>query len=124
MREIKFRAWDLERKKMIHFAEKGICSEYNQLTFEVQEEEEKEYFGCLPDNDNILMQYTGLKDKNGVEIYEGDIMKRKNGELYSVQWTTDGCECIANDITGLSVNHWDEVIGNIYQNPELLDNKE
>ena len=53
MREIKFRAWDKDLLKM-----------YSKWT-------------VIPDDDrsHILMQYTGLKDKNGVEIYEGDILK-------------------------------------------------
>jgi len=64
MREIKFRAWDKDLHKM-----------YNKWT-------------VIPDDDrsHILMQYTGLKDKNGKEIYEGDIVKHKNGKNYEVKF--------------------------------------
>lgn len=70
-REIKFRVWDSDFKKMrylnsthdiIEFDEKGIGQYYNLQTGYA------EWFGDL-------MQYTGLKDKNGKEIYEGDILK-------------------------------------------------
>ncbi len=74
----------------------------------------------------ILMQYTGLKDKNGKEIYEGDIMATPNGHKGVV--TYDECQYILasskgeyeNDMFYKVKNHGAEVIGNIYENPELL----
>lgn len=82
-----------------------------------------------PYGENILMQYTGLKDKNGKEIYEGDIVKYEN-EISEVVWGDyDFCfgwyfftkNQYLWETNGLS-NPWDEteVIGNIYKNPELL----
>jgi uncharacterized phage protein (TIGR01671 family) len=77
-----------------------------------------------------LMQYTGLKDKNGVEIYEGDVVKAKGfePEIYEVVFDRGGF-CLKNgdawdnpDIKYVEEEHG-EVIGNIYQHPELLTNR-
>lgn len=138
MREIKFRAWNKERDEMYclnnHSGIKNIeLSMYGEINI-------IELFEYLPDGnfafvslnkDEVeLMQYTGLKDKNGVEIYEGDIVDSK------YRWEVifkNGCFlCKSNidktDIKTLGqilnlrrkVGCESEVIGNIYENPELL----
>ena len=117
MREIKFRAWDDFKKKMItedvssycSFKDNGVVNCFNPL------------------GNNIIMQYTGLKDKNGKEIYEGDIV---NGGIYDGSYCygkivfKNACfyaESIGRFNEGIS-EHWQhfEVIGNIYENPDLL----
>lgn len=119
MREIKFRAWDSRANAFTDgwvMYPDGNC-EYPQGGWDLGGYyEKKEHF--------ILMQYTGLKDKNGKEIYEGDITS--TGEFKCVIEFRD-CKWVATwkdsrgaerhpDITFR--NH--TVIGNIYQNPEML----
>ena len=76
----------------------------------------------------VLMQYTGLKDKNGVEIYEGDIVvrydKNERGYLYRKSNTVRVIEWRSSfNETGFNIGSSSrlEVIGNIYENPELLE---
>lgn len=87
----------------------------------------------------ILMQYTGLKDKNGIEIYEGDIVKASSTGIwgkFQVKWRQDGSPCWIMYPAWKSGITWSlhgtlndkseyqddvEVIGNIYENPELLE---
>lgn len=122
MREIKFRAWDGEQ---MH---KAFDLTQNPIYW-------------WKDNfDYPLMQYTGLKDKNGVEIYEGDILSSSGGYggdlIGSVYWgvlsDTDGWShgayqcwvCDGEslfDLAGANSDASCEVIGNIYENPELLE---
>jgi uncharacterized phage protein (TIGR01671 family) len=70
-------------------------------------------------------QFTGLKDKNGKEIYEGDIYKSNKGGINEVSWISgDGCDFIGFDFSPFhlieGVISDIEIIGNIHDNPELL----
>lgn len=108
MREIKFRAWDEDEGVMLK-------------PFKVYEVVSTPMLILEKD---ILLQYTGLKDKNGKEIYEGDILKTAVGIGYVRE--NHGMFCLKKP--GLNalkpfmrrVNHPLEVIGNIYEDPELL----
>ena len=116
-REIKFRAWDISDK------DKGayMLGPYN-LTDSI--------FNNKDIRSMILMQYTGLKDKNGKEIYKGDIVKNCNPKSMALHETADVnyhsgiggftiiFESIGQDkMLGLYSDL--EIIGNIYENPEL-----
>ena len=131
-REIKFRAWDKNGKYMFYDIQNGIeFSDLSHYTF-------KDFLGnsdAVEDcHDWILMQYTGFKDKNEKEIYEGDILKSKHGTTngYSFQhvlWgENDGAFYVEFNSSWYSLvcllrsgmGHTVEVIGNIYENPKLL----
>jgi uncharacterized phage protein (TIGR01671 family) len=129
MREIKFRAWHKEAKQM--FYSKELTISYTK--FDVQD---GSYFtpwmfnldGLKPNkvieyhddgdvSESLLdvMQYTGLKDKHGKEIYEGDIVQLGGlGSMVVVEWFSDD----ENVGFNLSTDFEYEVIGNIYENPE------
>ena len=119
MREIKFRAWDMKEKKLIE-PNNWLCLESNGTPIivddgEVVEENPKHY---------IFMEYTGLKDKNGKEIYEGDIWRWGN-ESGVVEWyiPNGGFWIKINDGYRKSADHLPlgELIGNIYENPGLTE---
>jgi len=67
---------------------------------------------------------TGRKDKNGTEIYEGDIMKALNGSLFEIRWVKGlACFDAAHRYDEMMVIGWHlaEVVGNVYENPELVE---
>jgi len=107
-RDIKFRAWNKSDNRFIKFGFAAIPLDDGMLQ--------------PNSNDIILMQYTGLKDKNGVEIYEGDIVKTKS-QYWQVLFN-DGAFWISNiakkgaDVLVRSTPL--EVIGNIYESPGLF----
>lgn len=119
MREIKFRAWDKEDKKMkevstLDFADWWVATGY--------QDGERNSFKNEETDRHILMQYTRLKDENGVEIYEGDILKfgYKNGYIdYSTKQAR--YNIYFKESAGLIQMNIDynkmkgaEIIGNIY----------
>lgn len=119
----KFRAWFKQGSKMVNVA-----------TIDFLEKEVKSHANVMYSFDEIeLMQSTGLIDKNGEEIFEGDVLLTYDGELAKVYWDdvlagwfVDFIYEIAElsevaDIqSGRSIC---EIIGNIYENPELLEEK-
>lgn len=119
MREIKFRAWDINKKEM--FDPEYLDSEGGIYYQEANDE-------CNPflkEGDFDLMQYTGLKDKNGKEIYEGDIYTHGDKNIkYKVIFNNGSF--VGNQIANKSLaglGYWIdviEIIGNVHEDPELL----
>jgi len=125
MREIKFRAWHKKEKEMWYPSGKALIH-WDGIGIEYGDGYSLKKGGLVIDEGIILMQYTGLKDRNGVEIYEGDLLNIED----SIKWNktyeitfSDGafcCEDRLNILLGICNHEKGEVIGNIYENSELL----
>ena len=110
-KEIKFRAWDKDKHRMRYNLESIWCGSSERIGF-------------------TYMQYIGLKDKNGREIYEGDVIRLGNGDICVIKHHTGNNRCsmfIAEPINKYPCAiryEWFtasncEVIGNIYENPDI-----
>lgn len=133
MREIKFRVWVKEDNKWMYFGKRNgkLCFPLTVSSPDVLELDDRcdEYENtvfCLRDTDDLMWcQYTGLKDKNNIEIYERYIIHHDtDNENYEVMFV-DGMFCwksnsqydSLSELTPLSY----KVVGNIYENEELLN---
>lgn len=116
MRDIKFRAWLKDDKRMVEVRSIDFHEEGNIITVNYND-----IFGfALNENEIELMQYTGLKDKNGKEIYEGDIVTYQKFGLNEYMVVKYLSRFAVFNICDLDKQDY-EVIGNVYQNPELLE---
>lgn len=122
-REIKFRAWDKEMKEMFYNVQNSSHSLGDTDTdWKGHYRDYHGFDGVLEDVNLVLMQYTGLKDKNGKEIYEMDILKDKWGQESKMEYGEFYDSGIYVSGFGVSVCPKNsEVIGNIYSNPELIE---
>lgn len=132
MREIKFRAYDKKKKKWVWDKEPfyliGETTMFDLLN----------QFSIDAVNDIVLVQYTGLKDKNGKEIYEGDIciglVVDSYADMSKVPFSVEFQDgCFIENRNGSNLGYYKnvsygignslEVIGNIYDNKDLLEDK-
>lgn len=125
MRVIKFRAWDRTRQVMIQPA----LELTNTATLKRYPFPESEPAYSSSDMYDWL-EFTGLLDKNGKEIYEGDILSGHSDGLVKVVWRGAGWECDFADDGNIGLDEmciWfgnnAHIIGNVYANPELLKAK-
>ena len=114
-RMIKFRAWDIDLKRMstiVHLGDGIVCFPNDTLPIA--------FFATRTER-FVFRQYTGLNDKDGQEIYEGDITKDIEGGIGVVEFKATSFRAV-DGLGWDNLAHPDEceVIGNIYQNPELL----
>lgn len=129
MRELRFRAWVFngERLKKPRYSDNDWLYKF----FEDCNEDDTDEFG----EPQCIEQYTGLKDRNGKEIYEGDIIQEKGLlSLTCVEWDKNNARYITEVLDKSkcvsATFHFDiidalksEVVGNIHENPELLEHK-
>lgn len=132
-REIKFRAWNSVTKEMEQVTQINLKNHYVQTTFN------KIGYSYVQPDDVIVEQYTGMKDANGKEIYEGDIVRVSDvdgngGYVDTVIWGGEddypafdlknhAVEYDSNALSSIVNGGFEtiEVIGNIHENPELLE---
>lgn len=143
MREIKFRIWCKQNESMQRVSKIGF--DEGKLWYVLDEDHETQPPYFEDDDDWVLMQYTGLKDKNGKEIYEGDIVKTHDqnnvikyeygsflvkglhADEYERTYSVLYHYLVDATIPDMPHSRFDgvtttlEVIGNIYENPKLLE---
>jgi hypothetical protein len=138
MRTIKFRVWEQNQKRWCWSTEvtlegsgQVVHHHYPKNGYDYAKDKLPENMigcGCLAP----IQQFTGLLDKNGREIYEGDLLRGNNGRIFEVKWNKLYAAFGLKDhslgkesapLRGLHPSSQLEVVSNIYEDPELLQSK-
>lgn len=140
MRPIKYRAWDKTKKKMTLVADISFGDDGSARTTVFQPApKDTYYYGLVEGESGTLMQFTGLFDKHGREVYEDDIVRDNAGDIYAIRWdrhlarfafySHDASKKGSNKewrsaeetITDFDMKARFEIIGNVHENPGLLE---
>ncbi|MGE7932146.1 YopX family protein [Viridibacillus arvi] len=122
MREIKFRLWCKDLEEIIEVIKMGF--ENNELWYIECIDHDKELLYFPEKNDHVLMQYTGLLDIKGKQIYDADLIKDDENFIWEVIYKQGAFYAKCDDLMAeqllSSVNLFGVVVGNTYEHPGLL----
>ena len=122
MKQTLFRAWDTEKQRMFHAMDKDIFCFYGDGRWSFSSGHSE----GLTDRSGVLMQATGLKDRDSKDIYFEDIVTDDSFRLYVVDWYDNGWSLREMNGSYSGHRHFKDVtymavIGNTFENPELVN---